>query len=93
MKYAVILSTRFKKDFKLAQKRGKDMEKLRYVISVLADGGKLDERYHDHTLKGKYDGYQECHIEPDWLLIYRYVDDELLLYLTRTGTHSDLLDM
>lgn len=93
MKYTVILSTRFKKDFKLAQKRGKDMEKLRYVISVLADGGKLDERYHDHTLKGKYDGYQECHIEPDWLLIYRYVDDELLLYLTRTGTHSDLLDM
>lgn len=93
MKYTVILSTRFKKDFKLAQKRGKDMEKLRYVISVLADGGNLDERYHDHTLKGKYDGYQECHIEPDWLLIYRYVDDELLLYLTRTGTHSDLLDM
>jgi len=60
------------------------------IIKKLARGEKLDAKYHDHALKGKYEGCRECHITPDWLLIYEIVEKELILYLTRTGTHSDL---
>ena len=84
------MSTRFKKDYKLAQKRGYNMDLLKEVIDILANGDQLPEKYFDHPLSGDYRGSRECHIEPDWLLIYRIEKDLLVLGLTRTGTHSDL---
>lgn len=81
---------RFRKDLKLMQKRGYDTLKLKEVIELLAAQKPLPERYCDHELIGSYKGFRECHIQPDWLLIYKILDDELLLILTRTGTHSDL---
>ena len=78
----------FKKDFKLAQKRGQDLGKLRRVIELLASEKPLPESYDDHPLRGNYAGMRDCHIEPDWILIYAIQDDELIL--RRTGTHSDL---
>lgn len=88
--YAVKPTTRFQKDVKLAAKRGYEIELLTAVIKTLAIGEQLDEIYKDHPLKGGYSGCRECHIMPDWLLIYEISDEELILYLTRTGTHSDL---
>ena len=81
-----------KKSAKLMQKRGKDMSKLAFVIDELAQGRELDEKYCDHQLKGKLKDFRECHIEPDWLLVYRIRDNELELFLFRTGTHSDLFN-
>ncbi|MCX6066402.1 MAG: type II toxin-antitoxin system YafQ family toxin [Chloroflexi bacterium] len=78
----------FKKDFKLAQKRGQDLGKLRQAIELLASGEPLPESYDDHPLRGNYAGMRDCHIEPDWILIHAIQDDELIL--RRTGTHSDL---
>ena len=86
---------RFKKDYKLMMKRGKDIAALDYVIEELAVPNSLPEKYQDHTLKGEYEGYRDCHIEPDWILIYGYEtldDGERQLLLVRTGSHSDLLD-
>ncbi len=83
-----ISGARFRRDMKLAQKRGKDMAKLREVILMLVEGEPLPPRYKDHALSGEWGHYRDCHIEPDWLLIYK-VDGEDL-YLVRTGTHSDL---
>lgn len=82
--------TAFKKDYKRAKKRGYDIALLTDVIKKLANGEPLPERNKDHILTGDYAGCRECHITPDWLLIYEIRDRELLLYLTRTGTHSDL---
>ena len=90
MKYQIEISTRFKKDYKLAQKRGYNMNLLKEVIDILANGEQLPEKYLDHPLLGDYMGSRECHIESDWLLIYRIEKDLLVLGLTRTGTHSDL---
>lgn len=90
MKYAVRMSTRFRRDMKLVRKRGYDQRLIFEVIELLADGRKLDEKYKDHLLTGDYGGFRECHITPDWLLVYQYRDHELLLLLSRTGTHSDL---
>ena len=90
MKYDVQFTTQFKKDLKLAKKQNKSLVKLFEVIDVLANGDTLDAKYRDHDLSGTYKGTRECHVEPDWLLIYEVADDELILYLTRTGTHSDL---
>ncbi len=90
MKYQIEMSTRFKKDYKLAQKRGYNMDLLREVVNILANGEQLPGKYLDHPLSGDYRGSRECHIEPDWLLIYRIEKDLLVLGLTRTGTHSDL---
>ena len=90
MKYQIEMSTRFKKDYKLAQKRGYNMNLLKEVIEILANGEQLPAKYLDHPLTGDYRGSRECHIEPDWLLIYRIEKDLLILGLTRTGTHSDL---
>jgi len=90
MKYQIEMSTRFKKDYKLAQKRGYNMNLLKDVIDILANGEQLPEKYLDYSLSGDYRGSRECHIEPDWLLIYRIEKDLLVLGLTRTGTHSDL---
>lgn len=72
------------------KKRGKDLEKLKYVVNELANQRPLDEKYRDHELTGNYRNFRECHIEPDWLLIYRIEKGELTLTLVRTGTHSDL---
>lgn len=83
-------STKFKKDFKLAKKRGLPTEKLKIIIEKLATGEVLPPKYHDHALSGNYAMFRECHIQPDWLLIYRIDADELELLAHRTGTHSDL---
>lgn len=83
---------RFKKDYKLALKRGCDPNIMREVISLLADEKELPEKYHDHKLEDtkEYKGYRECHIQPDWLLIYAVQEETLVLLLVRTGAHSDL---
>ena len=80
----------FKKDYKRIKKRGRNIEKLKHVIELLASGQKLDQKYRDHELTGNYKNLRECHIEPDWLLIYQIENEELILILSRTGTHSDL---
>lgn len=90
MKYNLRPTTRFQKDLKRVQRRGYDLSLLTAVIKRLADGEALPERNKDHALSGTYSGCRECHISPDWLLIYEIAEDELILYLTRTGTHSDL---
>ena len=89
-KYEVIYTPNFKRDFKLIQKRGYEIELLKEIVTKLANGEELPERNRDHALTGNYNGFRECHIKPDWLLIYRIENEELILYLTRTGTHSDL---
>lgn len=86
----IVRSNRFDKDLKLAIKRGFDMRLLDEVVTKLQKGEKLDDKYKDHALLGNYNDFRECHIQPDWLLIYRIDDEELELYLFRTGTHSDL---
>ena len=90
MKYEIKPSNQFKKDLKLAAKRGYKIELLTDVIKKLANGEKLEAKYKDHQLSGNFGFYRECHIQPDWLLIYEIDGDELILYLTRTGSHSDL---
>ena len=90
MKYTVRATSRFRKDYKLMQKRGLEVSRLDEVIVMLASGDMLDEKYHDHALGGDYAGHRECHIAPDWLLVYYKEDDILVLTLARTGTHSDL---
>ncbi len=89
-KYKVVATTVFKKDFKAIQKRGYDLAKLKEVVEMLAEGTPLPERYRDHFLVGDYAGCRECHIRPDWLLIYKISNDSVYLFLTRTGSHSDL---
>lgn len=82
--------TAFKKDYKRIKKRGYDTRLLEKVVGLLAEGRGLPPEYKDHALSGDYTGCRECHIAPDWLLVYEIIEGELLLYLTRTGTHSDL---
>lgn len=81
-----------KKDVKLAEKRGKNLQKLKDVILTLLSGKELDAKYKDHALIGNYANTRECHIEPDWLFIYRIDPEEKVLYLIRTGSHSDLFN-
>ncbi|MBE6073072.1 MAG: type II toxin-antitoxin system YafQ family toxin [Selenomonas ruminantium] len=83
-------SAKFKKDFKLAQKRRLPLQELKDIIEKLASGKTLDAKHRDHALSGNYAMFRECHIRPDWLLIYRINDDSLELLAHRTGTHSDL---
>lgn len=90
MKYEVKFTTQFKKDLKLAKKQNKDIEKLFEVVELLANGEKLDFKYKDHDLSGNYKVTRECHIEPDWLLVYEYQNDVLVLMLYRLGSHSEL---
>ncbi len=90
MKYEVKFTSQFKRDLKLARKQGKDIDKLFGVISTIAEGRKLDEKYRDHNLSGDYAGCRECHVEPDWLLVYEVMDKVLVLMLYRVGTHSEL---
>lgn len=94
-KYSVITSTRFNKQLKKIIKQGKSLEKLSIVVKKLANGEKLDAKYKDHLLNDNkyYRNCRECHIEPDWLLVYKYNNDQLILYLVETGSHSDLFNM
>ena len=85
-----VRSGQFRKDVKRAEKRGKDLNKLKQVLVLLLDGEILPERLRDHPLRGNWNGYRDLHIEPDWLLIYRIAGDEL--NLARTGSHADLFD-
>lgn len=89
-KYTVKTTTQFKKDYKLAIKRGLNIALLEDVVAALAMGKSLPEKNKDHALTGNWVGYRECHIQPDWLLVYYIEDDVLVLTLARTGTHSDL---
>ena len=89
-KYEVKQTSRFKKDYRLAKKRGYDIQLLRDIVILLADGKPLPVNNHDHAFVGDWLGYRECHITGNWLLVYRIDDSVLVLTLTRTGTHSDL---
>ena len=90
MTYRIRATARFRKDYRLMRKRGLDMAQLDEVIAILASGDSMDDKYHDHALSGNYVGHRECHIAPDWLLVYYKEKDILVLALVRTGTHSDL---
>ena len=90
MKYEVKFTNQFKKDIKLAKKQNKDLNKLFGVVNILAEGGILEAKYRDHDLSGEYKGTRECHVEPDWLLVYEIQNDVLVLMLYRLGTHSEL---
>lgn len=85
----VVPSNRFKKDLKAAARRGYNIALLEKVVNTLAEGQELPAKNRDHALTGNYIGFRECHITPDWLLVYR-VQDEVELFLMRTGMHSDL---
>ena len=89
-KYTVKFTTQFKKDYKLAMNRGMKISLLDAIISELANGNPLPEKNNDHALTGNWLGHRECHVLPNWLLIYRVEGDVLVLTLSRTGTHSDL---
>ncbi|MCI9654249.1 MAG: type II toxin-antitoxin system YafQ family toxin [Acholeplasmatales bacterium] len=90
MKYKIQFTTQFQKDVKKAKKQGKDLDKLFSIIEMLSNGETLPLKYRDHSLSGTYSGVRECHIEPDWLLIYSIKDDVLILVLNRVSSHSDL---
>lgn len=90
MRHEVVSTAKFRKDLKTAIKRGYNMDLLEAVVNSVAVGEELPATNDDHSLKGNWVGYRECHITPDWLLIYKIEDDILVLTLTRTGTHSDL---
>lgn len=90
MKYTIKPTSKFQKDLKRVQKRGYDLSLLKEIIQKLANGETLPEKNKDHSLTGNFAGKRECHITPDWLLVYEIDGDNLFLYLTRTGTHSDL---
>ncbi|MCI1982770.1 MAG: type II toxin-antitoxin system YafQ family toxin [Oscillospiraceae bacterium] len=92
MKLDIVWTSQFKKDYKLAMKRGQSIDLLDNVIRLLAKGEPLPETNRDHALSGNWIGHRECHILPDWLLVYRVENDILVLTLVRTGTHSDLFD-
>ena len=91
--YTVKYTSSFKKRYKLMKKRGLDLSLLDNVVDQLRQGKELDEKYRDHTLKGEYAGFHECHIKPDWLLIYLIENDILTLTLVDTGSHADLFKM
>ena len=88
--YKIKFTGQFKKELKLAKKQGKDINKLFKIVDILAQKKVLDIKYKDHALISNCKGFRECHIEPDWLLIYKYYDDILVLSLSRLGSHSEL---
>ena len=91
--YELRFTTAYKKSYKLMKKRGLDLNLLDAVVDTLRQGKPLEEKYRDHGLTGKYHGFRECHIKPDWLLIYLIENDILTLTLVDTGTHADLFDL
>ena len=88
--YEVKQTAQFKKDYRLAKKQGQNLQLLQDVILQLADGQTLPEKNRDHALTGDWAGFRECHVTPDWLLVYKIEDDILVLTLTRIASHSDL---
>ncbi len=94
-KYEVQYTSLFKKQYKKVLKQGKDKEKFLKILGILANGESLEEKYKDHALvDNKYfKNCRECHIEPDWLLVYKYIENELILFLVQTGSHSEVLDI
>lgn len=88
--YQVKFTTTYKKSYKLMKKRGRDLSLLDEVVELLRQGKQLDEKYRDHSLPGNFVGFRECHIKPDWLLIYLIENDVLTLTLVDTGSHSDI---
>ena len=90
MMRTLVATNQFKKDIKLAQKQGKDIDKLFSVVNILASGEPLPEKFRDHDLTGDYKGCRECHIEPDWLLVYEKDNGLLILMLNRVDSHSEL---
>lgn len=90
MKLELVFSSQFRKDLKKIRRRHLNMDELNKVIDLLANCKELPAKYDNHRLNGKYKGYMECHIEPNWLLIYKISGDKVYLHLQRTGTHSDL---
>ena len=92
MTYKTIWTNQFEKDYNLAMKRHLPIDLLDDIITKLKNGETLPAKYKDHSLTGNYKGFRECHIQPDWLLIYYYQEDKLVLTLSRTGTHSYLLN-
>lgn len=91
-RFDIVWTSQFKKDYRLALKRNLDINLLDEIIRKLSRGEPLPEKNRDHALTGNWNGYRECHIQPDWLLVYRAQNDLLILTLIRTGTHSDLLE-
>lgn len=91
-KYWIEYTNSFKKSYRKCKKQGKDLKKLQHVVNKLANGLELKERYQNHILSNskQYKNCGECHIEPDWLLVYKYLEDELILLLVSTGSHSEL---
>ena len=93
MKYHSVPTSKFAKDYERLKKRGKEIKKLASVIDALLAGEKLATKYRDHALTGDCNGCRECHIEPDWLLIYKTDNNQLILLLVETGSHSELFKM
>ena len=91
-RYQIRYTNDFKKGYKQIKKQGKDVEKLKVIVNMLANGLELDEKYRNHMLTNSkyYKNCGECHIEPDWLLVYQYINNELILVLVATGSHSEL---
>ena len=92
MPLKLVATSQFKKDYKKQKKLGFDLSKLQAVLDKLCAEEQLEERHRDHSLSGNYIGFRECHIRPDWLLIYAIDKGQLILTASRTGTHSDLFD-
>ena len=92
MKLTLVPTSQFKKDYKRIKKRGYDMRDLQEVLDTLLAGDQLSQRHRDHALTGDYKGFRECHIRPDWLLVYAIDSEKLILTASRTGSHSDLFD-
>ena len=88
--YQVKFTTAYKKSYKLMKKRGLNLSLLDEVVDLLRQGKQLDKKYRDHNLSGNFNGFRECHIQPDWLLIYLIEIDVLTLTLVDTGSHSDI---
>lgn len=88
--YNLRFTNKIQRNIKLMKKRGKNLEKLKTVLKLLQEGKELPAKYKDHALSGNYTGCRECHIEPDWLLVYEIINEELIILLLTTGTHSDL---
>ena len=90
MKYTIKFTSQFKKDMRLAKKQNRDIEKLFEIVNILANGHALEAKYRDHELSGNYKGVRECHVEPDWLLVYEIRNEVLVLMLYRLGSHAEL---
>lgn len=92
MALKLVPTSQFKRDYKRMKKRGLNMAELQIVLDKLCADKPLEERHRDHALVGRYAGFRECHIRPDWLLVYAINKDRIILVASRTGTHSDLFD-